>query len=85
MDLSVYSRAELKGSDHRPGKSFVSKVFDVVSLTRGDSFRFIQGHSSCHRSHEESGPVTLAVGQCYLYYTGREARREACRIDVLVR
>lgn len=37
MDLSVYSRAELKGSDHRPGTSFVLKVSDMARLTQRQS------------------------------------------------
>ena len=48
LDLSVYSRAELRGSDHRPGESFFRFLLKTLINTDRPSLRGVPRDRSRH-------------------------------------
>lgn len=76
LNLSVYSRAELKNSDHRPGSVVRGYFFFRVDSHLLLSFRDLQGGGACDRPRKTCEPLPPPPGQRDIDRPGGEARRE---------
>lgn len=70
LDLAVYSRAGLKGSDHKPGRLNCPSM--VIIADHSLSLRHLQSRSSHHRLCEKGRLVPAIVRKCSLYPAGRK-------------